>query len=108
MKFKIGNRVQLTKEALEACNPAISDQGMRGTIKGLEPEGDLLLIEFDDDVAVAEWCHNAGQFKLEVTEKTRTRSKKDHTQNLRVETLAKIKPRPSSDGSTPESLEETT
>lgn len=48
MKFKIGDRVQFTQQALITCDPAISDDEMRGTIKGSEQDGDRLLIEFDD------------------------------------------------------------
>ncbi len=60
--FKIGDRVQLTTEALKTCDPAISGSESRGTVMGMALDGFRLLIEFDD--GKTEW-YSGVLFELE-------------------------------------------
>ena len=46
MKFKIGDRVQFSAEALKICDPAIEEKEMQGTV--LEVYQTKLLVQFDD------------------------------------------------------------
>lgn len=65
MKFGMGDRIKLTVEALLGCNPAISDEESRGTVRGsdLDPiDGERLLIEFDNGELI--WIDEAGRFEL--------------------------------------------
>ena len=66
-KFKIGDRVQFTEEALKTFNPKLSHDESRGTVRGLEPDpinGERLFIEFDD--GKINWWLEAGRFQEEI------------------------------------------
>lgn len=60
MNFKVGDRVQLNPQALKLCDPAISDNEIRGTV--ITIEDNEITVQFDNgDIEQ----HPASWFELE-------------------------------------------